>query len=854
MFLLLNGIVFISCSKDDVKVDTGKKKISSNIDLSQSLDETQSLAGIVTDEGQLFGGISAEGKIGDIKIYNNQAQFVIQQICDDSNYYLEYGGGLIDADIIGQENRAGYDVIDDYGPMIGFGRVVKYSSLEIIHDGQDGNPAHVRVIGVGVPFNFLQGALENFDMIEEYDMSLTTDYILEANTSLLKVQSTLTWNDDSVPIEMGSFFMVAKDIAEGWNPEGGRLEEGNAVWKGFLSKDSQLALALFSEEQIFGDSITQTLLEELGPILGGLYPMQTVEEDGVYTYTQYIGVGSDFASITEDWYTKNNIETILYSGNVLDDVGNGINRARVHILQDDVPINMVLTDEQGHWEMQLPENDYAIVATAQSEGVFYDVELEQGHISPYQSSAISQKTISNYNIDNTSKTSDGYGISSTEVIGQDLVLSSPLNIQIQNPDGIPTVIKLQKTDGGLGIPSNIGPSPTSFYAYVRDENMDISIPKGEYDVVIHRGTEWEIQQLNILDETDITIQLERAYETDLISIDSHTHSSPSADGKLSMEQRLVTHAAHHIDVHISTDHDHLVNYRPTLEALELESHLQTLIGVEVSPVLRGHVNMFPAKNQEGLNGGAFPWWHQDQDTSELYSEMRAILGESGIIQPNHPIGSSGMLSYAEYNLQTGSVMASHYSSDFQAIEVLNDGRYDEYLPYYLDLVSRGFVVTPTGVSDSHSHTGGVGENKTYVVVDSSKPLEDALVEGIKNQRVSLSRGALITVHSGEEWATGLQAAMVQPANIEIDVRYPSWMDIEAIEVWKNTEIIEEIPWEGESIQYSCESDEDAVFHFAAKGNTSMSPVYSKNPWSLSGPVYIDSDGDGWNSTKNPVSP
>ena len=200
-----------------------------------------------------------------------------------------------------------------------------------------------------------------------------------------------------------------------------------------------------------------------------------------------------------------------------------------------------------------------------------------------------------------------------------------------------------------------------------------------------------------------------------------------------------------------------------LDALGLSESLQTLIGVEVSPVLRGHVNMFPASKREGINGGVFPWWHQDQDTPELYAEMRTILGESGIIQPNHPIGSSGMLSYAEYNTETGSVMNSHFSSDFQAMEVLNDGQYDEYLPYYLDLVSRGFIVTPTGVSDSHSHTGGVGENKTYVVIDSSESLNTSLVDGIRNQRVSLSRGPLLTVQYENQWATGMEATMVQPA-------------------------------------------------------------------------------------------
>ena len=171
------------------------------MDLSQPLNEQQILAGVVNSETQLFGGISAEGQIGDIKIYNNKAQFIIQRLCDDSNYYLEYGGGIIDADIIGNEHRVGHDLIDDYGLMIGFGRVVEYSTLEVVNDGQNGEAAHVRATGIGVPFNLLQGALENFDMVEEFDMNITTDYILEPNTSLLKVQSTVTWLDDPMPLE-----------------------------------------------------------------------------------------------------------------------------------------------------------------------------------------------------------------------------------------------------------------------------------------------------------------------------------------------------------------------------------------------------------------------------------------------------------------------------------------------------------------------------------------------------------------------------------------------------------------------------------------------------------------------------
>ena len=169
-------------------------------------------------------------------------------------------------------------------------------------------------------------------------------------------------------------------------------------------------------------------------------------------------------------------------------------------------------------------------------------------------------------------------------------------------------------------------------------------------------------------------------------------------------------------------------------------------------------------------------------------------------------------------------------------------------------MSRGVPVSPMGVSDSHGHANGVGENKTYVAVDTSKALAEAVAEGVSHQRVSVSRGPLIIVQHEGRWATGRSSVMLQPANIEIDVRYPSWMEIDRIEVWKNTERIEEIPWMGQVIQYSCESDEDAIFHFIAQSGTSMSPVYSQTPWALSGPVYIDAEGNGWSTTKDPVSP
>jgi hypothetical protein len=105
-----------------------------------------------------------------------------------------------------------------------------------------------------------------------------------------------------------------------------------------------------------------------------------------------------------------------------------------------------------------------------------------------------------------------------------------------------------------------------------------------------------------------------------------------------------------------------------------------------------------------------------------------LLGEPGIIQVNHPEGSSGMFGNAGYDVSTGQVASeAHWTEDFDAVEVLNGGNYTDYLPFYLDLTARGLWPTPVGVSDSHSHTDGPGESVTWLFsgVDSPAALTDA---------------------------------------------------------------------------------------------------------------------------------
>ena len=66
-------------------------------DLTLPLEAGEVRAGEVVDEAALFGGISAEGRLGDFKIYNSRARFIVQGP-RDGDYYMQQPGGVIDAD------------------------------------------------------------------------------------------------------------------------------------------------------------------------------------------------------------------------------------------------------------------------------------------------------------------------------------------------------------------------------------------------------------------------------------------------------------------------------------------------------------------------------------------------------------------------------------------------------------------------------------------------------------------------------------------------------------------------------------------------------------------------------------
>ena len=307
-----------------------------------------------------------------------------------------------------------------------------------------------------------------------------------------------------------------------------------------------------------------------------------------------------------------------------------------------------------------------------------------------------------------------------------------------------------------------------------------------------------------------------------------------------------------IQVHFGTDHDHVADYRPLLAPIGVEGVLSSIVADEVSPVLRGHLNTWPLEQvPEAANRGAWLWWQGYADTAEVFANIRK-MGKDTVISANHPVGSSGMFSFAGFSPESGKVSSpTHWSSDLDAMELLNAGEWEDYLPYYLALINRGLVVTPLGVSDAHGPTsGGMGMNLTFFHTNGATTPE-ALVQAVRAQGTVVSKGPYIDARIGSDFAPGKLVS--GQTTVSVKVYAPTWIPVDTLTLYKNGEVAETFTCAGGwpvvcSQDYTLNPDADAAYVWIASSAQPMTGPYAGNlAWAATAALRLDTAGNGWES-------
>ncbi|HJN75551.1 MAG TPA: CehA/McbA family metallohydrolase [Myxococcota bacterium] len=818
-----------------------KPEPATPVDLTRRLGPGEARAGFVTDEAALFGGISAEGRSGDVKIYNDRVQFVIQGL-RPGNYYMEHPGMVVDADIVRPEGQLGRDMVDDWGTMAGVARMQEGTAVSLIDDGRISGSAIVRIDGEEMGLKLAEGAMEAPGFIPELGLAMRTDYVLQPESWFLEVYTTITATEGEATFAAGDLLMGSLDAAQLFLPGHGlgEVDQGEYAYQAFLGRRGEGAFGLFASPGGYVKlDATAQIISSLADMAVGVDDLVTLEEGESHTYTRLYGVGPDLATLASSWLELSGEATQTVEG-VVEAPDGPVGGAWVGVLVDDEPWTIGVTDADGAYGFEVPEGDVELVISGRGRGLSADHATGWASYSAYAAEGVREAHLA--------ALQQG-AVEVPEAVGRgiavDGMLGEPAVLSVSVTDGLPFEVQVFDSEGEDTVDTRVVPDRfkgSAAWGFARGGDIQLAIEPGTYDVLVHRGVRYEVHEEQVTLEAGDTIGvsavLDEAYSLpDWTATDPHAHASPSQDGGCPMEDRIAVAAARGVQVHFGTDHDHVSDYRPLVEAMGLSDVMQSVVSDEMSPVVRGHVNVYPIEpDYELSNGGAWAWYEElVQTTEEQFEILRARHPES-LFQLNHPV-DSGVAEAA--NWSPGRIgNPDKWVEDFDAMEVLNSGSYDSYLPLYIDLTNRGYRPTPTGTSDTHGHvSGSPGFSMTFANVALSDWDNDALVDAWYRRAVVVSRGPFIS--------TSLDpgAEVVGPQTLDVEALSPSWIVVDRLILLENGEAIETV--EDTVASFTLDPDEDAVYIVLAEGDTSMAPVEGDTPWAMTSAIFLDVDGDGF---------
>jgi hypothetical protein len=567
--------------------------------------------------------------------------------------------------------------------------------------------------------------------------------------------------------------------------------------------------------------------------------------------TRYYAAGRDIAQITDAVSELDGEETTVLE-DVVQAADGPVAGARVTVLVDSLPWTQAITRPDGSFSANVPaQGTIEIRVDGRGSAIQRDLPDGVGQFSPYATATVTEATLNSI-----AKGAEGNPMARGRGISEDTTLAVPATLTLRAGDSLPFEARIFRVDG-TSLDRSIFPARFSgegILTWAHDGEVNVSLEPGEYAVMAHRGLRFErgdaVVTLESGQAATLDFSMPQAYEhPGWLLGDPHAHSAPSSDASISMMDRLIVAAGVGLQLHFGTDHDHVADYRPLLEPLGLDDVLMSVVADEVSPPMRGHINVYPAVQKDLPNGGAWRWWMNPvQSTDEQMSILRSHYGSEIRMQANHPL-DSGIGSSAGWS--PGEIARPDFwSENFDAVEVMNAAEYRDYLDFFIDVSARGHRLTPVGVSDSHSHTGGsVGLSATFfgMGVDTVAQYSDEkLVEVMDSARTIVSRGPFLDL------SLDPGSTVVGPVTLEVAALAPSWIVVDRLLLLENGVEVERL--ENSEGTFTLSPEQDAQYVVIAEGDTPMGGVWSgRTPWAMASPIYVDAEGDGWVSTLAPLA-
>ena len=825
----------------------------------------------VESEDDIIPGEVSQGVEGDWVLENDHGRYLVGL----GNRVIgpcSWDGNVIDAEPFDQDGDSPGSVLGEICLLLNIGQTMRPQWAEVVEDGSDGR-AVVAVTGEVGPLDFLnlrsmltEMAPGLYDFIHldpdrSPPLTITVYYVLTPDSRSLRVLTAFRNDGEDTEYFNATHLVLSGSTGSFFNPLSTRkgwgynslgvdnLEADPTSFVGYFAPHAGYAVVpdpvdhLEAELPAGGGMVAISgvvgiihgatdLLRLLGatdaqlPNTDGYIGIEPGEVDTV-GYRLYPADGS-VSSASDIIFSDLGVETSTVRGRVVDAQGEPLSDVQVTPLKEgDRAFTMSRSDEDGQFSMNLPHGEWEI--RARNEGQLtqlFDVETS------------------------------GADVELGEIALQD---PAEVEVRVRTPDGepVPARIVVACSDAcGERRPTSrerdqTFVAPRGWLQIVEvgiDGNATLRLFEGEYRISVNRGMTWTtwpqdavdtggtLIDVSAGDQEQLDVEIAEVVDTSgMLSADFHIHAMASPDSSTGDRERVRDFLAGGLDVMVSSDHDAVVDFQPTIDALGVGDHITSVVGNEITAANLGHINAFPLEyDPQARRGGPLDWsgdggYHLT--LQELADATRSNPGEQ-VIQLNHPRAPAGTIGVLQADVLTGQSFADPdllrmsdanvdeetgdtglWSDDFDAIEVYNGFSMNNFwdsFRWWLTMVGRGFSPTATAVTDTHGIYGSLGASpRSFVLVDEDSDTPATM--DLENFVAQIRSGALLGTsgpmmhvllrNHDDEGATMGQTLDVSggTATAQITLEMPEWIDVDTLDVYVNIPADELQGEPGESI-------------------------------------------------------
>lgn len=441
-----------------------------------------------------------------------------------------------------------------------------------------------------------------------------------------------------------------------------------------------------------------------------------------------------------------------------------------------------------------------------------------------------------------------------------------------------------------GEPTAILPTRRSVHlAGTETDPRRVELAPGRYRILATRGPEFSLESvtIDVAPGSSTTLEIDpphRVLETPgHVASDFHIHSAPSLDNATLTTNQIANSVASGSEVLISSEHDHVFDFAPTIRRMGLGDELPSLVGLEVTsevssdvaPQSIGHANVFPVP-VEPLEYRRGAVANEGRRWRDVIADLRALPGDR-VIQLNHARTHDDSMHKRAFFTHMGPADAAFEPEtslredpnavlverdpttsirdlDFDAMELLNGynmERYEKLREDWFSLLRQGERLVGTANSDSHFASNPIGTPRNYVAYEGevvpasafdSKKFVRAVLDGKSFGTtgpfldVSLDGAQLGDTHTGKEGV------------LRIDIRSAPWVDVGEVRVYVNGRpvVTKQIASDGRlEIPLTFEADSFVTVEVEGEPSDDYALVLPEyRPFAFTNPIWVDANGDG----------